>query len=500
MKRRILTALAAVCFILGVLILVLTDWYTGKFNTSFAGLLFTLMTPVKGVGGGFWQDLCAAILPKVIPAAVVYLLLLGWFRGHIAYDAVKKRTAFLEKTERIRTVTGKLLVALGFLTLAAALVFCWVKLNVSDYLRTRNAQTRIYEEQYVDPNTVAVTAPAEKPNVIWLVLESMETTYASREEGGIQDANYMPNLTRLAKENISFSNTEKLGGLHTTNNTNWTMAALFAGTSGLPFGFPVDQNSMNKYTEFAPDIAAMGDILKRDGYVNEFLCGSDAAYGGRALYFRDHGAYEIYDLFKARENGDIPKDYYVFWGFEDRHLFRIAKQELTRLYEAGEPFNLTMLTVDAHHLGGYTCEECGNEYPERTANVIACTDRQVGEFIEWCQAQPFYGNTVIVITGDHPRMDTFLTEGVDYQDRTIYNCFLNTRKAPEGGTENRTAVMMDLYPTMLGAMGYTIEGNRLGLGTDLFSGEKTLAEEMGYEELNEEVSKYSEYFVTHFAR
>ena len=88
----------------------------------------------------------------------------------------------------------------------------------------------------------------------------METTYASREEGGIQDANYMPNLTRLAKENISFSNTEKLGGLHTTNNTNWTMAALFAGTSGLPFGFPVDQNSMNKYTEFAPDIAAMGDI------------------------------------------------------------------------------------------------------------------------------------------------------------------------------------------------------------------------------------------------
>ena len=500
MKRRILTALAAVCFILGVLILVLTDWYTGKFNTSFAGLLFTLMTPVKGVGGGFWQDLCAAILPKVIPAAVAYLLLLGWFRGHIAYEAVKKHAAFLEKTERIRTVIGKLLVALGFLILAAALAFCWVKLNVSDYLRTRNAQTRIYEEQYVDPNTVAVTAPAEKPNVIWLVLESMETTYASREEGGIQDANYMPNLTRLAKENISFSNTEKLGGLHTTNNTNWTMAALFAGTSGLPFGFPVDQNSMNKYTEFAPDIAAMGDILKRDGYVNEFLCGSDAAYGGRALYFRDHGAYEIYDLFRARENGDIPKDYYVFWGFEDRHLFRIAKQELTRLYEAGEPFNLTMLTVDAHHLGGYTCEECGNEYPERTANVIACTDRQVGEFIEWCQAQPFYGNTVIVITGDHPRMDTFLTEGVDYQDRTIYNCFLNARKAPEGGTENRTAVMMDLYPTMLGAMGYTIEGNRLGLGTDLFSGEKTLAEEMGYEELNEEVSKYSEYFVTHFAR
>ena len=500
MKRRILTALALVCFILGVLILVLTDWYTAKFNTSFAGLLFTLVTPMQGVGTGFWEVFTSAILPPLAWAVAAYLLLLVWFRGTRLHEAAEKKLKLLQKTEKARNIIGKILIGAGFLTLAAALVFSWVKLNVSDYVRTRSAQTKIYEEYYVDPNSVEVTAPAEKPNVIWLVLESMETTYASREEGGMQDANYMPNLTKLANGNISFSNTEKLGGLHATNNTNWTMAALFAGTSGLPFGFPVDQNSMNKYTEFAPEIAAMGDILKRDGYVNEFLCGSDAAYGGRKLYFEEHGAYEIYDLFTARENGDIPSDYYVFWGYEDRHLFRIAKQELMRLYETGEPFNLTMLTVDAHHLGGYTCEECGNEYPDRTANVIACTDRQVGEFIEWCEAQPFYENTVIIITGDHPRMDTFLTEGVDYQDRTIYNCFLNARKTPEGETTNRTSVMMDLYPTMLSAMGYTIEGDRLGLGTDLFSAAETLAEQMGYDELDEEVSKYSEYFVTHFAR
>ena len=500
MKRRILTALALVCFILGTLILVLTDWYTAKFNTSFAGLLFTLMTPMKGVGGGFWEVFTGAILPPTAIAVAAYLLLLVWFRGTRLHEAAEKKLKLLQKTEKARNIIGKILICAGFLTLAAALVFSWVKLNVSDYVRTRSAQTKIYEEYYVDPNSVEVTAPAEKPNVIWLVLESMETTYASREEGGMQDANYMPNLTKLANGNISFSNTEKLGGLHATNNTNWTMAALFAGTSGLPFGFPVDQNSMNKYTEFAPEIIAMGDILKRDGYVNEFLCGSDAAYGGRKLYFEQHGAYGIYDLFTARENGDIPSDYYVFWGYEDRHLFRIAKQELTRLYEAGEPFNLTMLTVDAHHLGGYTCEECGDEYPDRTANVIACTDRQVGEFIEWCKAQPFYEDTVIIITGDHPRMDTFLTEGVDYQDRTIYNCFLNARKTPEGGTVNRTSVMMDLYPTMLSAMGYTIEGDRLGLGTDLFSAAETLAEQMGCDELNEEVSKYSEYFVNHFAR
>ena len=500
MKRKIGTVLLVICFLLAVLIFVLTQWYTDKFDTSFAGLLFTLLTPMRGVGGGFWNDFLGVVLPPVLISLAVYLLLLYLLRSRRIGDLLAKREPRPVRLEKARTIAGRALCVLTVLALAASCVFAWNRLNVGEYLKNSSAQTTLYEDYYVAPDSVALTAPEKKPNLIWLELESMETTYASREAGGVQDENYMPELTKIAEENVSFSNTDRLGGLYPTNNTNWTMAALFAGTSGLPFGFPVDQNSMNKYTEFAPDIAAMGDILKRDGYVNEFLCGSDAAYGGRALYFRDHGAYEIYDLFKARENGDIPKDYYVFWGFEDRHLFRIAKQELTRLYEAGEPFNLTMLTVDAHHLGGYTCEECGNEYPERTANVIACTDRQVGEFIEWCKTQPFWDSTVIVITGDHPRMDTFLTEGVDYQDRTIYNCFLNARKAPEGGTENRTAVMMDLYPTMLGAMGYTIEGNRLGLGTDLFSGEKTLAEEMGYEELNEEVSKYSEYFVTHFAR
>ena len=60
--------------------------------------------------------------------------------------------------------------------------------------------------------------------------------------------------------------------------------------------------------------------------------------------------------------------------------------------------------------------------------------------------------------------------------------------------------MMDLFPTMLSAMGYKIQGDRLGLGTDLFSGTPTLAEEMGYEELNDEVQKYSQYFIDHFAK
>ena len=500
MKKRVIGFCSGLCFILAVLLFVLTGWYTERFDTSFAGLLFTLMTPMKGVGGGFWSDFLNGILPPVLIAAAVYLLLHILLRSERIGQWMQKHLHLSEKAEKIRQTAGKVLPAVSLVFLIVVCVNVYNRLHVGEYLRNVHAQTTLYEDQYTAPDAVAVKAPEQKPNVIWLVLESMETTYASREDGGIQAQNYMPRLTALAKENISFSDTDKLGGIYSTNNTNWTMAALFAGTSGLPFAFPVDQNSMNKYTKFAPEIISMGDILKRDGYRQVFLCGSDGEYGGRALYFREHGDYEIHDLFEARRRGEIPEDYYVWWGFEDRVLFRLAREELTRLAAGNEPFNLTMLTVDAHHLGGYTCEECGTEYTDRTANVIACTDRQVGEFVDWCREQLFWENTVLIITGDHPRMDTCLTGGMEFQERRIYNSFLNARKTPEGKTAFRMAVMMDLYPTMLSAVGYEIEGDRLGLGTDLFSARETLAEEMGYERLNEEVQKYSQYFIDHFAR
>ena len=500
MKNKLIAIASTLCFLLAVTVLVLTEWYTRRFNTSFAGLLFTLMTPMKGVGGGFWSDFLANMLPPVLKYLALWLLFYWLLRSRMITRWLEKREKRLLPMIRIRTAAGKALPILAVILLAAGLVNVYQRLHVNEYLQNIHAQTTLYEDYYTAPDSVAVKAPEKKPNVIWLVLESMETTYASREAGGIQEKNYMPKLTELAEENLSFSDTDKLGGIYSTNNTNWTMAALFAGTSGLPFAFPVDQNSMNQYTTFAPEITTMGDILQRDGYRQVFLCGSDGEYGGRALYFRQHGGYEIHDLFAARDKGEIPSDYYVWWGFEDRILFRIAKEELTRLAETGEPFNLTMLTVDAHHLGGFTCEECGTEYEDRTANVIACTDRQVSAFVEWCREQPFWDYTVLIITGDHPRMDTCLVGELTFRERRIYNSFLNARKTPEGKTTFRTAVMMDLFPTMLSAMGYEIGGDRLGLGTDLFSATPTLAEEMGYEQLNDEVQKYSQYFVDHFAR
>ena len=63
---------------------------------------------------------------------------------------------------------------------------------------------------------------------------------------------------------------------------------------------------------------------------------------------------------------------------------------------------------------------------------------------------------------------------------------------PEENTE-RLYCTLDLFPTTLAAMGCKIEGDKLGLGTNLYSSKKTLYEEFGEDFVNSELSKNSEF-------
>ena len=470
--------------------------FTVRWTTAVYGIgLNELVNTLGGNLQGTASDVVLAVIGGcVLPTAAALVL-------YTVYAVCDRRYCLrhAEARKKPGTLLSRNLPRLGAGLLAAALLYTNACFDVIGYYKKHLTNSSIYEEYYVSPREVRITA-AEKPrNLIYIYLESMETTYASEADGGRQAENYMPNLTRLAAENTSFSNTDKLGGFRTVTGAGYTMAAIYATTSGVPYALPADAAvQAEENGSFASGLVTLGDILHENGYKQEFLCGSDAAFGGRKQWFVQHGQYEIFDLFTAREQGYIPEDYYVWWGFEDHHLFDIAKQEASRLYESGEPFNLTMLTVDAHHIAGYVCDECGSEYPTDTANVIACTDRQVGEFIEWCRRQPFYQDTAIVITGDHPRMDTYLVEGAAYEDRTVYNCFINPAVSTQH-TKYREFTHMDLLPTTLSALGFTVEGERLGLGANLFSEVPTLAEQKSFDWLEAEVSKSSDYYVQAFA-
>lgn len=493
-------------FILGILFFSsiilkrLAFWFKENFTVSIEEILFTIKSPLKGANIDFLNNAINYIKIKNLVSIVICYIVIVLFFNFLFSKITAKITITVRKKNLIVVdlyVFNSLILLVGIFSFVINSIKITNKvLGISDYIQLEKNSTKIYEEKVIHPSNDIIHGQGK--NLIYIYVESLETTYASKSDGGVQDINYIPNLTQLTKDNISFSPTNKLGGFHSTSGSGWTIAALFASSSGLPFKFPVG-NEMNLRKNFASGVCTIGDVLKAKGYNQEFLCGSDGEFAGRKQFFMQHGDYKIFDLYTAREKGYIDTDYYVWWGFEDELLYKIARDEILLLAEKKEPFNFTMLTVDTHHVGGYKCRLCDNTYSENLANVLECADRQIFDFIQWCKNQEFFENTVIVISGDHPRMDSILVDGVTYYDRNVYNCFINSSKNTKIPSNGRECTVLDMFPTVLSAMGFEIDGSRLGLGTDLFSGKKTFAEEMGFQQFNEELSKYSRYYIDNFS-
>ena len=498
--KVILYTLFGFLLLLSVAIIGIGIWYKNTFDLEFKALLYVMSSPLQGTGSETIKEVLWASLPAVIISAILY----------VCAVLIIERIA-----NSSRTKVAKILKRAGAMFCALALVFSFVfavyTLRLPKYIELSGGDTSFYEGHYADPEQVKITSEGKTKNLIYIYLESMESTYASTVDGGRQQENYMPYLTKMAADNVSF--TEKadgtLGGFISPQGTGWTVAALLATSSGIPFSFPLGENgnnNMSKEKYFASGLTTLGDILNDKGYNQMFLCGSNIEFGGRDKYYEQHGNYEIYDLQTARDNGDVPAEYHNgFWGFEDNILFEIAKEQITALSKKDTPFNFTMLTVDAHHNAGYICDLCGSDYlylsekNAQTANVITCIDKQVSEFVDWCKEQTWYEDTVIVISGDHPRMDIYLVSRIPYTERTVYNCFINSAAEPVPGTvSGRTWTAFDMFPTTLAAMGFEIRGERLGLGTNMFSGLPTLAEELGFDYLETEIQKFSSYYINKF--
>lgn len=369
----------------------------------------------------------------------------------------------------------------------------WTTLDVSAYAENKSTYSTFIDDNYVDPRDVTLTFPAQKRNLIYIFLESMENTYADQENGGDFQENLIPELTQISEKNENFSGTDDmLNGGYPMPGTTWTIGAMFGQSTGLPLNIPISQNSMDTQESFFPDIVSLGDILENAGYTQTLMIGSEATFGGRKLYYEEHGDYEIWDYIYASETGMIPSDYRVWWGYEDKRLFEYAKEKLLDLSDSDQPFNFTLLTADTHFEDGYLCEDCPDTYGENVyANVMACSSKKVAEFIQWIQQQSFYENTTIVISGDHLTMDSDFCEDVseDYQ-RKVYTAYINSA-AESDSTGYRSYTTFDNFPTTLASLGVQIEGERLGLGTNLFSGRACLSEVYGYETEATEVSKSS---------
>lgn len=377
----------------------------------------------------------------------------------------------------------------SLLLFGVSVIAVLISLSFPQFIFNNISITSLYEDYYVEYDKELINFPDKRKNLITIYVESLENSVFSIKNGGTSKDSYMPLLENLTEGYINFSSDDKIGGFHQLNGTGWTAAALVGHTAGIPI-YIETQNNDDRYLEGAVSI---GEVLEDFGYKNYFLMGSDADFAERDNYLLEHGNYTISDYDSAIKDHMISDDYFVWWGYEDKKLYSFAKEMLLEISRNDEPFNLSILTADTHFYHGYVDYSCPLLFDEYYANSYYCTDQMLYKFVTWIQSQPFYKDTTIVIVGDHLTMrDDFFETSKDYE-RTVYNLFINSSVNTDR-TQNRDFTTFDLYPTTLASLGATIDGNRLALGTNLFSNKPTLMEEMGVEEFSSEVSKMSKYY------
>lgn len=495
MKTTIKKIISTIILFLAVFIIFSSRWVIATFGLITPDeLIFHLKVPLQGTSG---EMVNSFIKGTLVPSALILVLFVALLLRtmetvtelQIKFYQVNKTflftpLSFIKKHNFIFSI----------IILLSGIIYGCATLNIQQFILLQLSDSSFIKEHYVDTKTAQINFPTQKRNLIYIFLESMENTYYSTSDGGAQPTNLAPELYDLAKSNVNFSNTNALGGAFQAPGTGWTIAGMVSQTSGLPLLLPINGNSYDSYSTFLPGAKTLGTILQEHGYRQALLLGSDATFGGRKTYFKEHGNYEILDYNYAIASGKIPKDYYVWWGYEDEKLFEFAKEELTQMSKGSAPFNLTFLTADTHHPQGYVCRLCQNKHDSQFANVISCSSRQVYSFVKWVQQQDFYKNTTIVIAGDHLSMNTsFFADLDDSYERTTMNIIINSPVKP-AKTKNRDFCTFDMFPTTLASLGASIEGNKLGLGTNLFSETPTLAETVGVDTLNEELEKRSSFY------
>ncbi len=482
--------ISVILFFLGLAAFTGTIWGKDAFgDLSPDQIIINLSSPTEGTDTGVYVSLFEGPVLLTVTLTIILCLIIFPCRN----ITFKNKLSIGEFA--VRTVS----LVLALATFVGGCAFGINRFQLITLFNAYFADSPYIEDNYVDVNKANLKFPDKKRNLIHIYLESMENTFFSKELGGYFDENLMPDLAELCKEGYSFSHLENgFGGPPSSTGGNWSVSSMVNMSTGLPMKVPVDRNAYGAENNFLPGATTLGDILNANGYEQSVMFGAEAAFGGLDYFFQSHGDFNIYDYKAAKELGWIPEDYKQFWGYEDDKLYEFAKMELTRLHETGKPFHFVMETADTHAPEGYLSVHAENKFDTQYANCIYYSQAQAVEFVRWIQAQPFYENTTIVLIGDHLSMSKSFFQNIKGYYRTCFNLFLNVPEELQGIDEsrlyNRDWAVFDMFPTLVSCLGIQYDGNKLGIGTNLFSNEQTLFERDGVKEVNKELENRSKFY------
>ena len=291
MKKKMIIGLIIIILLLIAFGATVTiEWLYDTFgHLSMDEIIFHLKVPMEGTNTDiifiFIQE---CLLKVIIPTGIISFILIYPMVRNLKFIDDKIHTA-----EKRRTVVVSFTIAVLILGVSIKKIIDTT--DIKQYIQSQLDDSHFIEKEYIDPKKVNIEFGEEKRNLIYIYLESMESTYYSIKNGGLSQKSLIPEIEKLAKENVNFSSTQKLKGAYTLYGTTWTVGAMTAQTLGLPLKLSIDVNSLGEYSVFLGGAYGLGEILEKNGYHNFLLLGSDVTFGGRKNLFEQHGNYEIWD-------------------------------------------------------------------------------------------------------------------------------------------------------------------------------------------------------------
>lgn len=321
-------------------------------------------------------------------------------------------------------------------------------------------QPDIVTNDSVDSDSVDSDTTFVKKNVVILIVESFGREYIgalNRSLDGGRYKGYTPFVDSLIAHSVTFT--------HSYCNGRKSIDGMPSILSSIPMfvePFFLTPASMNH-------VSGIARLLGNEGYETAFFHGAQRGSMGFQAFANATGfkAYYGREDFNADSRFGNDDDFDGTWAIWDEPFLQYYGAKMS---EMKEPFMTAVFTASSHH--PYVVpEKYQDVYPEEGLIIHKCiryTDMAIRKFFERVSHEPWFHNTIFVLTSDH----TNLSDHAYYQTDLGGFCSPiiiyepgNQSRIPE--IQDKIAQQIDILPTVMGMLHYPRP--YFAFGIDLFN-------------------------------
>jgi phosphoglycerol transferase MdoB-like AlkP superfamily enzyme len=275
----------------------------------------------------------------------------------------------------------------------------------------------------------------EGHNIVIIIMESQSVEYSGYfNESG---KSYTPFLDELAQKSLTFPNTYANG----KKSLDAVPAILASVPKLMDDEYLLSNYSINK-------LKALPELMIEEGYSTSFFHGATNG----SMNFDSFCDLIGFQHYYGRNEYNNEEHYDGTWGIYDEEFLQWS---LGKFNEMKEPFFTTLFTISNHppyDIPKKYADEFQAESKKLEAVLYA--DHALREFFKTAKKQPWFNNTLFVLTADHTPGTDNPAYSSDLGKVHIPLLFYHPADTIISGVNKRVVGQIDLMPTILDFIGY----------------------------------------------